>query len=253
MQRPAHIFISPHRDDACFSLAATISLLGGGHLINIFSKSQYTSQPSLAAQTPSLSAEVVTAIRDKEDSEFCEMTNLVRHELEFEDADLLGLTWNFDDNQTSIQAATEKAQLISAQLTPLLQQLIIDSGAGTATLYGPMAIGGHRDHIATLMSIQMIKSTPWGQAQRWVFYEDLPYASWPGEREKSLPRFEAIIQESTLSKHILALGPERLAAKMKLVNIYASQHPSPPLIKDFICNDSWITGPHEALWVGGVD
>lgn len=49
-----------------------------------------------------------------------------------------------------------------------------------ATLYGPMAIGGHRDNIATLMMIQIMKSTPWRQAQRWVFYEDLPYASWPG-------------------------------------------------------------------------
>lgn len=70
---------------------------------------------------------VVTAISDKEDSEICEMTKLARYQLEFEDADLLGLTWNSDDSQTSIQAATEKAQLISAELTPLLQQLVIDS------------------------------------------------------------------------------------------------------------------------------
>lgn len=249
MRYPGHIFISPHRDDACFSLAASICLLGGGHLINIFTKSAYVSHPSLATQTPPLSADTVTALRNKEDEFFSETMNLERHELGLPEATLRGLSWNLTGGQINWEEeASEQATIVFNKLAPLLEQLISRNGTSSATLYFPMAIGGHRDHMAVLMAGKIIRSTSWGQRLHWLFYEDLPYASWPDQREEGIRRFQSIIERESITKRHLLLTPEQLDAKMKLVNIYASQHYTPPPRSELACHDSWRLGPHEALW-----
>lgn len=248
MRRPPNIFISPHRDDACFSLSATISLLGGGHLVNIFTQSEYVADPSLALQSPALSASTITAIRSREDQEFCEALNLERHELELPEATLRGRSWNLEQNQEPGEEELQQANLIHEQIAPLLQNIIAATSFNKSSVYLPMAIGSHRDHIATMIAGKMLQENPWAQAHNWFFYEDLPYASWPGERALGIPRFHQSMCNPNLRKHYLPLSPEQITHKMKLVNIYSSQHYSEPNDKDFFCSDSWLLGPHEAIW-----
>lgn len=248
MMRQPQLFISPHRDDACFSMAATISLLGGGHLLNIFTRSKYTSHPTLANEDAPLSEDLVSAIRKREDHAFACATNLKVHDLDFTDADLRGLSWDIQSEQEFLVQAVELARQIYKKLKPILQKLTPSFPSVNTTVYCPMGIGGHRDHLTTLLAMRMIKYTTWGQKQQWLFYEDLPYASWEWAREEGIRRFQAIMKGTSIQKYCLPLEPEQLINKMQLVSLYASQHPTPPTMQNFICCDSRLLGPHEGLW-----
>lgn len=248
MSSPAHFFISTHRDDVCFSLSGAVRLISGGHLINIYTQSKYTAHPSLATHSPPLSQPTVTSLREREDSEFAQLMNLERHELGLKDADARGLGWKFEGGETETREALTQAEQISEQLLKLLAQLETSYKDEALTLYCPMAIGGHRDHLATLIGVQRLITTPWGQKHRWIFYEDLPYASWPCQRDSGIHKFLQIMNVQAYKKYCLKLDRRGIERKMELVNIYASQHPSPPRFHEFICRDSSVLGPHEGLW-----
>lgn len=248
MTKPPHLFISPHRDDVCFSLAGAVQLIGGGHLINLYTQSKYTAHPSLALLPQPLNSSTVTALRDREDLEFAARMNLERHELDFQDADARNLSWNFDGSETDTIEAMNQAEHIAAQLLHLFGELGKKHQDEILTLYCPMAIGGHRDHVATLMAVQKLINMPWGQKHRWFFYEDLPYASWAHEQTIGIDRFLQIMNYHPHKKTCLKLDRQGINRKMALVNIYASQHESPPRFHEFICRNSGMLGPHEGLW-----
>lgn len=248
MQIPPHIFISPHRDDACFSLGATISLLGGGHLINIFTESSYTAHPSLSTNTPPLGNDIVTAIRNREEGQFCATANLTRHELGFADTTLRDISWSVNDDQNSLKEPTQQAKLIMVPLGSLLQELTNNNAGKVFTIYCPMAIGNHRDHLSTFLAMLMIRYQSRLPSLQWFYYEDLPYASWLGERERGIARFKEMMGNKNWNKSYIPLRPDQITRKMELVNIYSSQHHREPISKDFFCSDSWRLGPHESLW-----
>lgn len=249
MLLPPHIFLSPHRDDACFSLSATIARLGGGHLVNIFTKSQYVAHPSLANHIPPLTAEQISHIRRREDQVFCKLTNLHIYDLGLDEATLRGLPWNLDINNDYSDEHIQQSKIVYAHLVPLLSRISDQCGDQQITLYCPMAIGFHRDHVATLVATRMIFEDHFSTNLRFAFYEDLPYASWAGEREKGINFFTSIFTEPQLRKYYLPLDSKQINLKRQFVNVYASQHDGLPNDLDFISSDSWDLGPHEGLWI----
>lgn len=248
MTRRAHLFISTHRDDICFSLSGAVQLIGGGYLINIYTQSKYTAHPSLATLSPPLNQSTVTALREREDTEFAERMNLERHELGLKDADARGLSWKFEGNKADTREAFTQAEQIADQVLNLVADIEKNHPGEILTLYCPMAIGEHRDHVATLIGVQRLVSMPWGQKHRWIFYEDLPYASWPNQRATGIQKFHQVMNGRPHKKYGLKLEHAEIDKKMRLVNIYATQHANPPRFHEFICRDSEILGPHEGLW-----
>ena len=83
-----------------------------------------------------------------------------------------------------------------------------------------------------------------------AFYEDLPYAVWPDERDEGLVRFKALLGKRGWRGIAFPLG-QALAGKLSLLNLYESQHAQPPAISDYTPQTRQPQPPHEAIWVSG--
>lgn len=238
-----NIFLSPHHDDVCFSLAITTMALGGGHIINIFSQSDNVAGPTRELMGEERNQSSVSALRAQEDVQFCKIVNLVRHDLGLLDSPLRG------DDPFDASNVDDQAIVVESALEPLLRKLIADSeiGAESVNLFCPMGIGGHRDHLATLKAVTRLQAKlPFGFKFR--FYEDLFYASDYSTRQKGLERFAAMNANKQFYKIPLRLTPADLDKKMQMTNLYKSQHESMQPASVFIPADICLHGPHEAIW-----
>lgn len=251
------IFLSPHHDDICFSLAGTVLAYGGGTLINIFSRSDYVALPFeatlkiLSNQTDfksssfSKKSDLVSELRRLEDEEFCHHTGLKRHDLNLNDAALRG-----DDPFTHQDAEIiNESKEVGQAMLPILEQILNAHGNQSPTnLYTPIGIGGHRDHLSCLMAVLELPIRI-KQRLNMVFYEDLHYASNPKFRSEGLKRFSTLAADKNLAKLPLRLSPADLRKKMSLVELYKSQHDYPPMQGEYIPADSNRWGPHEGIWI----
>src|SRR5690242_12983866 len=79
------IFVSPHRDDICFSLGV-LAWMTGGVIVNVFTRSQYTVQT--VEDLSSSTIDRVSALRRSEDSAFITMSGLVEFDLGWSEAPL---------------------------------------------------------------------------------------------------------------------------------------------------------------------
>jgi hypothetical protein len=72
------IFLSPHRDDICFSLGV-LAWMTGGVIVNVFTRSQYTVHT--VEDLSSSTIDRVSALRRSEDSVFMAMSGLAELDL----------------------------------------------------------------------------------------------------------------------------------------------------------------------------
>jgi hypothetical protein len=235
------VFISPHHDDVCFSMAATALLCQGGQLINVFTQSDYA-----VAQTPLFEnrnerIRYVTSLRTREDQIFAEACNLTRHDLMLEEPSLIDIH-PFDLTDSQIEAKRLDSILIDYVIG--LSQVNIGN---KSDLFCPMGIGGHRDHVSVLTAV--VNALPrLRDSYNLYFYEDLHYASRGDCRNLGLLRFSRMLKGEQPTRRVLALTPELFIRKMKLVSIYSSQHEGQPRASDFIPAAKDIREPHEAVW-----
>jgi len=236
-----HIYLSPHFDDVCFSLGNLASRLGG-HLVNLFTRSRYVGAKMALPTGEQERIEVVTRLRNQEDQLFARAARLVRHDLGLWEPAQMG--WgSFDVANLDVEIAA-----LSARLLPFLGSILNSRAApDTAHLYCPMGIGGHRNHLSTLVVVRQAYNALRGRCTLFL-YEDLHYASVHQARQKGLGRIARIFAGTHLSPIVLPIDPDAAQRKMRFISFYASQHPRTPQISDFTPASGMASGAHEIVW-----
>jgi len=237
-----HIYLSPHYDDICFSLAHPAGRFHGV-LVNLYTRCRYVAAAIDLPVDETARVEAVSRLRREEDRRFAETTRLTRHDLGLSEPALLGR------HSRDLADLGGEVAALSACLMPVLSDLLPNGGPGAANLFCPMGIGGHRNHVTTLMVVRAAYDAL--RTRCTVFlYEDLPYASQPGVREAGLRRAAEVFAGCRLTSTVLALDSAEAARKMDLIGLYASQHGTPPREADFT-PASGTAGLHEIVWQVG--
>jgi len=236
MDESEHIFVSPHRDDVCFSMGGLAAAVGG-HLINVFTQSQYTvgTENDFSLST----VQWVTQVRRQEDWAFIQECRLRETDLQWPEAPLRGYA-PFDGHERDGEASKLEPELVRT-----LDTLGNTLGARSLWLFAPMAIGHHRDHLIVrdivLRNIEHLQ-----QRYHIAFYEDLHYASRREHRIHGIDDF-VTATAGAFSRTVLPLG-ELAARKLFLIQRYASQFETLPTgLEQFTPADA-ESRPHEAIW-----
>jgi len=236
-----HIYLSPHHDDVCFSLGHGAALTGGA-LVNVFTSSLYVAtSPDLPADREGRLA-AVSALRAAEDARFAAGAGLERHDIGLAEPPVIGR------NPFDLRELKAEVDLLSDRLLPLVMRLIDAAGDGARpVLHCPLGIGGHRNHVSVLMAVRR----GWPQLARRCelrCYEDLPYASNAGARDRALAFFASLFEGFARDPLVTVLSSGEAARKLARIAIYASQHAAPPEPVQFTPASGLATGPHEISW-----
>ena len=166
--------VSPHRDDAAFSLGLSIGTwLNAGHeirVVNCFTRSTYAPHADFEFIHSNDRLARVTALRQREDTSWQKMYCGRKPSL----TDL-----NLKDAPLRLHMAVD--QVCAVSINPddkamvKLPKAIVEFGADALIL--PMALGGHVDHRTVRAAVL---SMNWPPEKPLALYEDLPYAARPG-------------------------------------------------------------------------
>lgn len=212
------VVLSPHRDDAAFSLTLTVkSFLRAGHhvsVLNCFTRSNYApfADTSFVHENDCLS--FISALRQREDEAWRQQqasASLTLIDLHLKDAPLR-LRCPLDDLRTREINPADKA-------TPKIRKTLDDLQPDALVL--PLALGDHVDH-RTARNAAMSPDHSLALA----FYEDLPYAAWPGMASGIEPRAEALgrMLDTILKPTTTGAGVKDAAAeKFRAALCYDSQ------------------------------
>jgi hypothetical protein len=239
------LYLSPHHDDVCFSIGH-IARQQGGDLINLFTRSEYAVAPIPLPTERLARIEAVSRIRRDEDVRYCQACGLSRHDLQLSEPSLFGI-----GSRDSRDLEDEIASLSTRLLAFLEKRLSAVNDSGAIALYCPMGIGGHRNHLSTLMTIR--KNIDLIQRTCTVFlYEDLHYASDPAIRKAGIKRAKTIFKGRRLNRFVTRLPWAAVQQKMEDVGIYLSQHLHPPEITKYIPASNVAPVVHESIWKVGT-
>jgi hypothetical protein len=231
-----HIYLSPHQDDVCFSLAAT-ARQQGGELLNLFTRSLYVAAEMALPDEPSARVAFVSQLRRSEDLRFAAAAGLNRHDLQLSEPGVVGLR-SFDLN-----GIAQEVEMLSRLLIPYLERLLPDTSTpADACLYVPMGIGGHRNHVSTMLTIGQAFARL-ARRCRIRLYEDLHYASDGATRTQGLGNAAKIFSGIRMVPEIHRLDTAEARWKMDAVNLYASQHNRTPSPTAY----SPASGDHEGM------
>ena len=217
------LVLSPHRDDAAFSLSLAIdSWLAARHtvtLLNCFTRSLYApfSDADFVHQNDRLS--YVSAMRRKEDEAFA------RHLPHANARNLRLVDLNLKDAPIRLRCADDDVCNLPVNpadpaIPKIARSLEKQIAAGTDAIVLPLALGHHVDHRTVREA-----TLPLAQSLPCAFYEDLPYALRPGVSVDLEAHDVATSLEDPLTPVTVAsLAPAEAAAlKRRLVLLYASQ------------------------------
>jgi len=180
--------LSPHIDDAIFSLGGMLAKMQNVRVINIFSRSNYTI-------TGLGDPNQITPMRKLEELEVCTAIGMRSTFLDVPER-------NLRDNQ-DIEAEWDAIKGIRKEICT----------DGDLTIYAPLAFGcSHIDHIITKRVAEKLEEI-YG-AHRFVWYEDLPYVC------SVDPQKETQYLAETMCDRLHVID---IHAKMELVNMYKSQ------------------------------
>lgn len=234
------IYLSPHYDDICFSLGG-FAEQSGGLLLNLFTRCKWTAFPVTPLPGQTLT-DHVSALRQNEDCAFSTAARLEREDLPLPDSRVRG-----EDSFTLGDIEAVIADLANA-LIPRLQAMWEETADPRQhELYCPIGIGGHRDHVATLMAIR--DAYPLLRKRCTVFfYEDLHYAAKSEARLEGLHKAHAILAPLQLTPRMVVLSPAQFLRKMSLIKGYHSQFLDPPPPEGFIPASAVAPVAHEIIW-----
>ncbi|MBV9330978.1 MAG: hypothetical protein JOZ55_05445 [Alphaproteobacteria bacterium] len=227
------VILSPHFDDACFSLGGLLERTGCGLVINIFTRSLYApGDASLAASD----ADRIHRLRAGEDLDFARRCQLERIDLEADEPALRGRRPN------DASGIAEDIASIRSRLLATLGELNASPGS-RRVLFAPLGIGRHANHLAVSMLVQG-NFRELSRKFRICLYEDLPYAYNPLQRRKALARMRA--GNITLDRrHVFPISWRK---KRSLVSLYPSQFRGGPQRWKFRPAARTPLGMHEAFW-----
>jgi LmbE family N-acetylglucosaminyl deacetylase len=202
------LVLSPHFDDACFSLGGFLLSVRSGELVNVFTQGDH-----LARRWSARDQQEVYAIRDAEDAAFAKACCLSRSDLGCEEPSLRGRRPGGLDG-----LADDIDQIRAAVLAHLDKRARGFAPGEKGVLLAPLGAGRHVNHraVAEVVAAAMPRLV---QAWQVYFYEDLPYASsWFGRRAALsrmrrrvlLKRRFALLPGWKIKKRLLALYPSQL-------------------------------------------
>lgn len=228
------VILSPHYDDAAFSLGAWIARHPGGTLVDIFTRSGFVVGADLGVPDAE-TVERVSAIRQAEDRAFSSAHGLEVIELGLEEPSLRGR------HSRDRAGVDDDVGQLREPLWQVLDRLV--AGGGQA-VFCPAAIGGHVNHIATRrVAIDWARAR--GRLENLRFYEDLPYAARASVRRRGLEDLREAVGGLELSRSAWRAGRDKLAA----VRLYPTQlRKLPASLWGFSPRTPWPLGPHEAVW-----
>ncbi|THD48091.1 MAG: hypothetical protein E7774_03645 [Bradyrhizobium sp.] len=236
-----NLYLSPHYDDICFSLGH-YARNQGGCIVNIFTAGDHVGAPLPLPVDRAERIAFVSDLRRREDEAFARAAGLERADLGLPEPSLLGLS-PFDCSHLGPDVAR-----ISQRIVPfLLDRLPAAGDPRSSTIYCPMGIGGHRDHVATLVSLRGAFDRLSARCTL-VLYEDLHYASLRPAREAGLRRAAELFAGYELSSTAYFMDADDAARKMTLIGLYASQHPHPPQPRQYTPASGLSAEPHEIVW-----
>jgi|KBSMisStandDraft_5_1062788.scaffolds.fasta_scaffold355135_2 hypothetical protein len=236
-----NIFLSPHHDDICFSLGH-LARQRKGELVNIYTISHYVADIGQISGDLASRVAFITELRRKEDMLFVASTGLRRHDLRFSEPAVAGR------RSFTIDGLHKDVDDLSEKLIPYLLALLPDgSTPDTANLFCPMGIGGHRNHLSTLLAVRNAYAVLSARCAIFL-YEDLHYASKADVRQAGLTRAKGVFPNNELSYSAIPLSDQDVAQKMKRIGFYESQHRYAPQISDFTPASDLSHQPHEAVW-----
>lgn len=233
-ERPL-VVVSPHFDDACFSLGCFLEEVGRGVLVNVFTRGVHLPGDPTKHRKD---AEATFAIRDSEDRAFAERCGLTRHDLEGEEPPLRGR------RPVDLSHVADDVARIEKKLLDSLEVIASRQDGARAALFTPMGIGRHANHRA-VAEVVARNASRLSERYRLFLYEDLPYAHHPLERPAGLARVRATSGITLRVRHTLAVAWKR---KRSLVSLYASQFRHPPRWINFRPAAARPLSLHEAFW-----
>jgi LmbE family N-acetylglucosaminyl deacetylase len=169
------VVLSPHRDDAAFSLSLAIgSWLRAGHTVEViscFTISDYAPLHSVPLQPQDRTA-VVSVLRRHEDETWQQhfATGLVMVDLNLNDAPLRLSCTPENVCTTPVKLADEALRCIQKALRSLAPDALVI----------PLGLGAHVDHL----TVRQAAISSFSMTDNCAFYEDLPYAARPGAAEE---------------------------------------------------------------------
>ncbi len=245
------LILSPHRDDAAFSLGLSIDTwLAAGHrvqVLNFFTQSLYAPYSDAESLHQNDRVSFVSAVRRREDIAW---NKLLRDRLEFHDLDLqdapLRLNCDLGELPTLEIRAGDRAL---ARAAGAIAKLTRNTTPETAAVLAPLAIGAHIDHrIVRQAALETLHSSPLPLA----FYEDLPYAAREEEMDRHSSHAAAV--NLALQQAFAAAPPADPAAaverKARMAECYDSQIDS-EMVRT-IAAFSRTYGGRERLWANPV-
>jgi LmbE family N-acetylglucosaminyl deacetylase len=224
------VVLSPHFDDACFSLGAFLARRQGGDLVTVFTQGDY-----FAHRAFSPSREWVFAVRNGEDAAFAAHCGLRRHDLHCEEPSLRGRR----PSQLEF-LADDLAQIVSPLMAKLRELASRFAPGERGILLAPMGIGRHVNHRAVHQMVLRCRQSL-ALCYEIFFYEELPYAS------SGLSRLAALKRLGTerATRHAL---PVFWREKKHLVEFYPSRLHGEARPGDFWPRALTPWAPHEAFW-----
>ena len=234
------VFLQPHPDDICFSLAGFTSKQREVLVVTVFSITSWVS-PEAVPERPS--HEAVTALRKAEDQAFAAASGLDLQFMEVVEAPLVGWepfepSW-INDNQKRIAGPLMAALAHIAQAQP---------AGDRPWLFCPAGIGGHIDHLA-LRGTLLLHGAQLAQQFRIAFYEDLHYASRFRTRRDGLADFFAATRGRNLRRFVYPLDDSSITRKRGLIACYGSQIARAPSdLSGYSPSTFPHSAPHEAIW-----
>lgn len=221
------LVLSPHRDDAAFSLTLAIQAwLRAGHtvdVLNIFTRSDYAPFSDAESLHANDRASFVTALRRREDEAWRKQQGSVV--LQRIDPNLGVLTLidlNFKDAPIRLRCPPE--EIFTRAVDPNDKAIAKLGGAlersAHAALVVPLALGDHIDH-RTVREAALRT----GGTQPLAFYEDLPYAASP-DVLSNLSVLTSELARALATPLTPALGPaspNAVAIKLRAALCYDSQ------------------------------
>jgi LmbE family N-acetylglucosaminyl deacetylase len=160
--------LSPHRDDAAFSLYISLRkwCQSGVNVsvLNFFTVSAYGKSP--AGSGP----EIISAIRRAEDRR---VLARIDGSIRVLDCDLLDAPLRLGIDSRAV--FSPEIQRFASVIQPNIVALIRGNACNDLLLI-PLGLGGHVDHLAVHLA-----ATSFPNKHRLAFYEDLPYAAWVPE------------------------------------------------------------------------
>ncbi len=173
------VIVSPHRDDAAFSLGLAIrAWLADGHtvqVVNCFTRSDYAPYSDAASLHANDRMTYVSALRLREDTAWQRTLNANAKKLLLTDL-------NLKDAPRRLRISAD--EVCGLTVDPADKALLRIRKALTAiksdALLIPLALGGHVDHVTARDAA--MGCLPAGVPC--AFYEDLPYAARPGAAER---------------------------------------------------------------------